>query len=429
MDCPKLLLADVGAGKTATALHAITCRAVAYGKQRTLVLGTKRICDMVWGPEIDLWLPGYTFASAAGKDTDERRAILLDPKLDIVCLNYDNIIWAVKEFGPRLPRLFPQLVIDESSKLENPASKSFRSIKPILHLFKWRLPMTASPCANYLSDIWGSAYLADMGKALGEYKEAFLQTFFRQVNRHGRTVWIPKHDSAAKIEARLQDVVYRMPFEWPAPVEIDMVLPLNSRVRTIQERIDKELKEELEVAIDGVTYARNGCRVNPKMIQLSSGNVYTDDGGFQHLHADKYRALEEIVDEAKGEPMMVVYQFDHERDGILQDFPQARLLDNDQTLADWNEGKIEILVVHPRSCGHGLNAQLSHCDLQVWFSPTTDAELYTQTVGRINRPGNPKTVRVIRLIMKGTKDRASYMVIAARQRGENATLESFENDN
>jgi len=84
-----------------------------------------------------------------------------------------------------------------------------------------------------------------------------------------------------------------------------------------------------------------------------------------------------------------------------------------------------VLLVHPKSCGHGLNAQLGGCDLQVWFTPTTDAEYYTQSIGRLNRPGNPKTIRVMRLIMQGTKDRAAYMVVAARQRGENATLESF----
>jgi SNF2 family DNA or RNA helicase len=164
------------------------------------------------------------------------------------------------------------------------------------------------------------------------------------------------------------------------------------------------------------------------MLQLSSGNVYNDAGETLEVHQDKLTALQEIVDEAKGEPMMVVFQFDHERDVLLEAFSQARLLDSNETLADWNAGKIEMLLVHPRSCGHGLNAQLSQCDLQVWFTPTTDAELYTQTVGRLNRPGNPKTVRVIRLIMQGTKDRASYLVVAARQRGEDATLESFENE-
>lgn len=423
----KLLLADVGAGKTATALDAIVRRERTSVAERTLVLGTKRICDMVWGPEVEIWTPGFSYESAAGKSADERRKIFEDERIDIVGLNYENLIWAAKEYGERLPKMFPQLVIDESSKLENPSSKSFKAIKELLPLFDWRLPMTASPRANYMHDLWGSAYLADLGATFGVYKEAFLQNFFRQVNKNGRLEWIPKHDTEERLNALLKKVAYRMPFEWHEPVEIDVVLPLDPLVKKIQNQIDVEIKEEEIVTIDGVTYARYGSRVNAKMIQLSSGHVYTDDGGYKCIHHAKYEALEEIVAEAKGEPMMIVYQFDHEVDQLLARFPQAKLLGGDKiTLQEWNASQIPILIVHPRSCGHGLNAQLSQCDLQVWFSPTTDAELYTQTVGRLNRPGNPKTVRVIRLIMQGTKDRASYMVVAARQRGENATLESFE---
>lgn len=425
-DLSKLLLADVGAGKTATALEAVALRLYFGGKKRTLILGTKRICDMVWGPEIKIWQPHLTYASAAGKPTDERRRILLDESIDVVGLNFENLIWAVNEFGSKLPIMFPQLIIDESSKLENPASKSFKAIKPLLPLFQWRLPMTASPRANYLYDLWGSCYLADLGATFGEYREAFLQKYFVQVSRNGRLTWVPRWDSADKINAKLQNVAHRMPFEWRDPVEIDVVLPLNKKVAKILAEIDSLMEQEI-VTIDGVTYARNGSRVNAKMLQLASGHVYTDDGGYQCIHHDKYEALDEIVNAAQGEPMMVVYAFDHELDQILARYPQAKLLESDQVLEDWNAGNIEMLVVHPNSCGHGLNAQLSHCDLQVWFTAITDAEKYTQTIGRVNRSGNPKTVRVMRLIMQGTKDRASYQVVAARQRGEEATLESFEN--
>lgn len=420
---PRLLLADVGAGKTATALAALRQRRFA----RTLVLGTKRICDLVWGPEIEKWAPEFTYASVAGRTPVERKLIMQNEAIDIIGMNFENLIWAAQNFGDDLPKMFPNLIIDESSRLENPASKSFRAIKPLLPAFQWRLPMTGTPRANYLHDLWGSVYLADLGRTLGQYKEAFLQTFFVQVTRAGRPAWIPRHNSEELINARIKDVVYRMPFEWHPPVEIDISIKQPRDVKEIQKEIDARIKDDL-LTIDGVTYARLGCRVNSKILQLSSGKIYTDDGDVQFIHTDKYDALDEIVKEAKGEPMMVVYIFDHEKETILSNYPQCKLLDSDEVLNDWNAGKIEMLLVHPKSCGHGLNAQLGGCDLQVWFTPTTDAELYTQTVGRLNRPGNPKVVRVMRLIMQGTKDKASYLVVAARQRGENATLDSFEDD-
>lgn len=422
----KLLLADVGAGKTATACCAIRNRCTFYGKKRVLVLGTKRICNMVWGEEIKIWTPEFSYASVAGQPMHERCAIIEDPTIDIVGLNYDNLIWAVDTFGPKLAEMFPLLVIDESSKLENPASKSFQAIKSLLPAFEWRLPMTGTPRANHLYDLWGNAYLADLGEALGQYRQAFLQKWFWPVKRAVGVDWLPKHNAEQEINERLAQCVHRMPFEHQAPVEIDVLLPLNPVVKAINDEIDEALANNfIDVCVNGITYTHNANRIAEKQLQLSSGLIYNDRQETVHLHDDKLVALWEIVTEAKGEPVMVVYRFIHELDAILKHFPQARLLDNDKTLAEWNQGQIEMLLVHPLSCGHGLNAQFSGCNLMVWFTPTTDAELYTQTIGRLNRPGNLKTVRVLRLIMQGTKDKASYMVVAARQRGENATLEMF----
>ena len=424
-----LLLADVGAGKTATALTAIKRKLLLGNKRRVLVVGTKRICDMVWGEEIAKWAPYLAYLSVAGKDSTYRKDVMLNPHIDIVGLNFANLIWAINTFGEQLPAMFPWLVIDESSKLENPKSKSFQAIKPLLPLFEWRLPMTGTPRANHLYDLWGSVYLADCGASLGNYREAFLQKWFHEIRTAAGVKWIPKHEAENDIYNRVKGTVHRMPFHSPDPIEIDIVLPLNLAVQEIQNTINALVVVDEDITLDGVTYVRKGRRQHTKQLQLSAGLVYTDDGNVIELHRDKLDALQELVAEAKGEPMMVVFQFDHERDAILEAFPQARLLHDDDTLKEWNAGQIEMLLVHPLSCGHGLNAQFSGSDLQVWFTPTTDGELYRQTVGRMNRPGASKTIRVIRLIMEGTKDRNAYLIVAGRMQGENATLDMFEDDN
>lgn len=422
-----LLLADVGSGKTATALRTLRLRRVLYGRQRTLVVGTKRICESVWGQEIALWAPEFSYGQVAGLTPKNRMATMQDESLDIVAINFANLSWAVRTFGPALADMFPQLLIDECSQLENPASKTFRTFKELLPLFKWRLPMTGTPRANHLYDLWGNVYLADGGASLGDYREAFLQRWFYPIYRKDRLRWITKPGAEEEIYSRIKNTAYRMPFVSPDPVEINLLLPLNEDVQQINAEIDEAIANgETEIKMQGVTFVSNGARSHGKQLQLSSGLVYRDNGSVLWLHEDKLDALQELVDEANGEPMMVVFQFDHERDAILKAFPQSRLLDGDVALQRWNNGEIEMLLVHPKSCGHGLNAQFSGSDLQVWFTPTTDAELYTQVVGRMNRPGATKTIRVIRIIMKGTKDMACFMVVAARQRGENATLEMFE---
>ena len=424
---PQLLLADVGAGKTATVLTALRQRRLVEGKKRTLVLGTLRICDMVWGAEIETWAPELRYASAAGKPASQRAYMLENKSLDVVGLNFDNLIWAIETYGERLAELFPWIIIDESSKLENPGSKSFQAIKPLLPLFEWRLPMTGTPRANHLYDLWGNVYLADLGESLGQYRNAFLQRWFFPVRRVFGVDWVPRHGAEQEIYGLIAPTVHRMVFEWPAPIEIDMLIPLQPIIKDIQDEVDAMLKEGKQtVKVRGITFASKGCRIGAKLLQLSSGFVYDDNKNVVVFHKAKIAALAEIVAEAKGEPIMVVFQFDHERDAILKAFPESKLLDSNSVLKDWNDGKIKMLLVHPLSCGHGVNAQFSGSDLQVWFTPTTDAELYTQTVGRINRSGNKKTVRVIRLIMRHTKDLAAYMVVAARQKGERATLENFE---
>lgn len=422
-----LLLADVGAGKTATALTALRVRRAKYGQKRTLLTSTVRICDVTWPEEIAAWAPDFTYASVAGKPITKRRKLVEDPSIDIVGVNVDNLIWFAEEYGDRIPELFQQLIVDESSLIENPRSKSFKAVKPLLPKFEWRLPMTGTPRANHLASIWGNAYLADLGKSLGQYFDGFMQHFFFPLDDRGRIKWVPKHNAEKEIFARLKSSVHRMPFEWHKPFETFMFVEYHPKVKAIEKEIDKALKDGFkEVIIDGITFTRNGERVNSKTLQLASGFIYDDDGNVVNLHSEKLNALAEVISESNGAPVMVIYQFNHERDAILERFPQAHLLSSGDNLKRWNEGKIEVGLIHPQSCGHGLNAQHSGCSLQVWFTPTEDAELYTQVVGRLNRPGNANQVRVIRIVMRNTKDKACYLVIEARQRGEDATLDMFE---
>lgn len=419
-----LLLADVGAGKTATILKAIARRRLIEGAKRGLVVSTKRICQMVWPEEVNKWAPSLNYASVAGLKPTTRKALIEHQAYDLIGLNVDNLIWAAKEYGPLLPKLFPWLFVDESTLIENPASKAFKAFRDLLPLYEWRVPATGTPRANHLYDIWGSAYLTDLGNSLGEYREAFLQKWFIPVCRPSGVDWIPKVGAEEEIFERLSKIAHRLPFKWHEPIEIPVLIPLNDRVKGILHVINERRNAgELDIEHMGVTFVRNGNFDHLKMLQLSSGYIYADDETVIPLHFDKMDALNEIRIAAAGEPMMVVYNFNHERDAILNNFKQARLIT--EHLADWNKGKIEMGLIHPQSCGHGLNAQFSGSDLQVWYTPTSDAELYTQTVGRMNRPGNPRPVRVMRLVMQGTKDQAAYNIVAARQQGERSMLDKF----
>lgn len=423
-----LLLADVGAGKTAAALTALLRKHIINDK-RTLVVSSVRICDNVWPDEVAKWAPGLVYKSAAGLNETKRHAIL-NSNADIVGLNFENLIWACEKFGRHLPRLFPRLIIDESSKLENSDSKSFQAIQPLLPFFEWRLPMTGTPRANHLYDLWGQAYLADLGETFGYYREAFLQKWFYPQKRAFGIDWLPKPGAEAEINERLRRVGCRMIHDGEKPEELhhDVRIPRHPLVTEWMERITEQLQRnpDAEAVIDGITFTHGRKIRLSKMLQLTSGFIYRDDVSVKVLHRAKLDALDEIVQAAQGEPMMIVYQFRHEAAAIMKAYPQARMMAEDpHALEEWNARRLGMMLVHPASCGYGLNAQFGG-GLEVWFTPTPDAELYTQTVGRLARPGGDPLVRILRLVMEGTKDKYCYNVVEARQRGEQATLDYLE---
>ena len=425
----KLLIADVGSGKTAVALT-ILLRKHAVQRKRTLVVSTVRICNIVWPEEIAAWAPGLTYESAAGQIA-KARLLALYGDADIVGLNFENLIWACQLLGDDLPKQFPWLIIDEASKLENSDSKSFRALDPLLPLFEWRLPMTGTPRTNHIYNLWGQSFLADLGATFGKYREAFLQKWFYPKARPHGVDWLPKPGSEEQIHDLLRGVSHRMVNEGQVPEvstqNITVTQPLMVQHYKYRIRQQLEASDTEEVVIDGITFTSEHKLRLGKLLQMSSGYIYDDEGVARYLHHAKLDALKEIVEAAQGESMMIVYQFRHEADLIQATFPEARMLaDDGEALTAWNAGELGMLLVHPLSCGFGLNAQFGGA-LQVWYTPTTDAVHYTQTTGRLSRPGQrAPLVRILRLVMEGTRDKQCYQVVEARQRGEKVTLDFLE---
>lgn len=426
---PKLLLADVGTGKTAVALTAVKLRRESWPRDRTLLISTVRICKYVWPEETAKWAPELTYKSVAGLTPSKRRAILEDPDIDIVGINFENLVWLFKNYGDSLSGFFQELIIDESSKLENPSSANFRAFAPHLERFSWVLPMTGTPRANYLADFWGHAYLVDQGKALGKFRETFRQKYFT-------LKWVPygdkrsyriNPDAEKEIYDKMRNITHRLVFdgEKPEVIEIDIKIPLNGAVDYIQKRV---AALEYDGKIDNVSYLnRDGLHVPTKFIQLASGIVYDNDEKPVKIHDDKYLTLKDFIADVHGEPVVVVYNYAHELDELRYRFPQARSLHSQKDIDDWNNGEIEIALIHPLSCAHGLNLQFGGSTM-LWFSPppTLDAELYAQAVGRLARSGQKnKLVKVFRLIMDGTDDKQNYLAITAKLAAQNRSLAEF----
>jgi SNF2 family DNA or RNA helicase len=147
------------------------------------------------------------------------------------------------------------------------------------------------------------------------------------------------------------------------------------------------------------------------------------DGGVHHLHDIKLDALEELLEEAGGDPVLLLYAYKHDADRIRERI-NCRALDKPEDIDAWNRGEIPVAIAHPASIGHGLNLQEGG-HIIIWYGLTWSLELYQQANERLNRPGQTQVCRVYHLILKGTHDSRVLKALKNKDEGQAAALEAL----
>jgi len=175
----------------------------------------------------------------------------------------------------------------------------------------------------------------------------------------------------------------------------------------------RDMEQEMFLALDGgkEIEAFNAASKTIKCLQLANGAIYTDDNRTTHqeVHNEKIKALESIIEEAAGMPVLVAYHFKHDLARLRRAFPQGRALDADPgTIRAWNNGEIPVLFAHPASAGHGLSLQ-DGGNIIAFFGLWWDMEQHMQIIERIGptrqaQSGYDRPVFVHYLTTKGTLD-------------------------
>jgi SNF2 family DNA or RNA helicase len=393
-----MILAPVGAGKTAITLTAMQDMLAAGVAKRFLVLAPKRVCTDVWPIEQPKWAPNVPLAVAVG--TPKQRMAALRSDAQIVVSNYDNIA--------TLPTTsFDAIVFDELTRLKNPSGARFKALK-IDHInIRWGL--TGSFTSNGLEDVFGQCKIVDQA-LLGRSKGAFMQQYFVLINKDFGE-WAPRVGSLAKVMERIKPATYVLDAgdykdKLPPMHVVEVRCDLNNR-----EPYEK-MKKDFQ-ALD-VT-ALNAGVVTGKLQQMASGFVYDTRrtasekaGRFDSTQtpiwfsAHKFDRLEELLDENQHANTIIVYQYQEELAEIKRRFTVTTLDDVD-AIKKWNDGKVRLLAVHPKSAGHGLNLQFGGCHM-VFLSLPWSLELYEQTVGRLHRSGQAHAVWVYVMMTNKTID-------------------------
>lgn len=418
LDVPRAgVWAGMGMGKTCSALTALdVLELVEPGP--ALVVAPLRVASSTWPDEAKKWthLRNIEVSAVVG-NPDERRAALRRPA-SIYTTNYEQLPWLVEHYGDKWP--FKKIIADESTKLKGfrlrQGTQRAQALGKVAHKHAARfIELTGTPSPNGLQDLWGQAWFLDAGVRLGRSYRSFLDRWFRaeRVGNDPHAVnLVPLPFAREQIEDKLRDICISLDardyFDIDEPIVNVIHVELPAKARALY----RDMEREMFMHIDGSEVeAFNAASKTIKCLQLANGAVYTDESctKFSEVHDVKLQALEEIVEEAAGMPVLVAYHFKSDLVRLLKAFPKGRQLDADpQTIKDWNAGKIPVLFAHPASAGHGLNLQ-DGGNILAFFGHWWNLEEYQQIIERIGptrqaQAGHNRPVFIHHIVATGTVD-------------------------
>lgn len=413
----------MGLGKTICTLSAID--ELIYERleiRKVLVIAPLRVAASVWAQEAAKWgqTRGLTVSRVLGSAIQRRKA--LRQPADIYVVNRENVCWLMKvqDFD------FDMVVIDELSSFKSPSARRFRALRRVIKNARRVVGLTGTPAPNGLMDLWAEMYLIDNGERLGRTITGYRDAYFRPGWGNGYVVYsyTPLAGSEAAIKAKIADVCISMKKEdyldMPDRVFQDVEVGLPPAAMAQYAAMERDFL--LQIGDDEIT-ALNAGAVNVKLQQMANGQIYKEGGGFVGLHDAKLEALEQLVEEANGSPVLVFTAFRADVERIRSRLGKAvHGLDTEKDIAAWNAGKYPVAVAHPASIGHGLNLQQGG-HIIIWYGLTWSLELYQQANDRLYRQGQTATVSVYHLVAKGTVDEACLAALAAKDAGQNALMD------
>lgn len=428
------LFLDMGLGKTVTTLTAIKELMDACIITNALVIAPKKVTQVTWTDEIKNWahLQNLTISVIDG-DVKHRRAAMAK-KADIYAVSRDNIVWLVTEYGGiKLP--FDMVVIDELSSFKNHASKRFRAMKRVRKFIPRVVGLTGTPSPNGLIDLFAQMYLIDEGERLGKTITGYRDRFFRPDKRNGDIVYTyalkqPADETEKQISDLISDITISMTAEdylkMPDKIMLFDTVELPNKV--YDNYLDFEREQVLElINSDEMITAASAAALSNKLQQYANGAIYDADRNVKHIHDEKLEKLQEIVEAANGAPVLVAYSFIHDLDRIMNALKEYKpvKLEKPEHIAQWNEGKIQVLVTHPASAGHGLNLQKGG-NILVWFGNTWSLELYMQFNARLYRQGQTKPVYIHHIVSKGTIDEKIIKALSGKKETQDGLMQSIK---
>lgn len=424
------LFLDMGLGKTVitlTAVNELIYNRFEVGK--VLVIAPKKVAETTWTNEARKWEHLHNLRVSRVIGTLSQRVRALNTPADIYVINRENVPWLV-EYDRNSWR-FDMVVIDELSSFKSSKAQRFKSLCYVRPHIKRIVGLTGTPASNGLIDLWAQIYLLDEGARLGK-KITHFRTRYCDCNTHGGhfSTYAMKEGAEESIKAAISDICISMKAEdylqLPECTVVDVPVYMDKRTEKRYEEFERDMLLQIdEATLDAGTAAV----LSGKLMQFANGAVYDENKNVVEIHSEKLETLTELIEGLNGQHALIFYNFRHDLERILKHFEKSPLvireLKTSQDEADWNAGKIDLLLAHPASAGYGLNLQQGGHHV-IWFGLNWSLELYEQANKRLHRQGQQEKVIIHRLITQGTRDEDVAAALEGKQDVQNALLEALK---
>lgn len=426
------LFMEMGLGKSIITLSFINWLLYAEMENvKVLIIAPLKVAETTWTDEIEKWDQIKHLTVSLVLDSVKHRLAALAKKADIYIINRENVAWLVTHYQTAWP--FKVVVIDELSSFKNPDSQRFKALRMVRPLMNRVIGLTGTPAPNGLHDLWAQLYLIDMGERLGKTITSYRNTYLYAEKSNGHVVYkyAANKENAKRIYALINDVCISMKtkdyLEVPERIDktVKVKLPEDIRKRYVEfEKTEVLNFLEHESNIEAIS-AVNAAALMTKLLQFGNGAIYTDKErtAYAEIHDEKIKALEEIIEAAQGEPVLVFYAYQHDYERMKKRLGGKKYQTGD--LKDWNAKKIPLMYAHPASVAYGLNMQDGGFII-VWFGQTFSLELWDQANARLCRQGQKHRVLIYKLVCPGTVDVDAARAIEYKSEGQGALMDAVK---
>ncbi|TIU88878.1 MAG: DEAD/DEAH box helicase [Mesorhizobium sp.] len=442
----KLVISAMGSGKTGATLDALYDLLSRFEAQHVLVIAPYFVAANTWPDEIGAWQHTRALSYAVAVGEPEERAAAIKRRAEITTINFENLSWLAQHIRTVENWYWDTVVIDESSRFKSGEGRTkatkvktvnaageitirvrkggkqtrFGIMTTARRKIDRIVELTGTPAPQGLIDLWGQAYLLDQGQRLGRDKSDFERRWFEKDQRTHTVT--PRSYAEKEILERLHDLLVTIPQEKVVPDP--RFIPMKVRLPDHAMRDYREFEKTLFSEPYDVEAVSNGVLAN-KLLQFANGHLYKEDRSVVHIHDAKMGALEELVESAQGENLLVFYSFKFDKDAIRKRYPHAIVAnENKDAVTLWNQRKIKMLLAHPASIGHGTNLQYGG-HIAAWYGLTFSLELWLQANARLPRPGQTEQVLIYPIIAEGTYDERALTILNAKDATQDRIIRNF----